>query len=68
MYGGSNFDEVAPDKTALLPSQTASFANYTSFDRGINVVVIDVDGPVGELDAADFVFRVGNDNNPDAWV
>ena len=31
-------------KQALLPGQTASFANYTSYNKGINGVMIDVAG------------------------
>src|SRR5580698_7642731 len=27
---------IATDKTPLLPGQTAGFANYTSYSRGIN--------------------------------
>src|SRR5215210_7092810 len=51
---------VAPDKTALLPGQTATFANYTSYTRGINGIMVDVVGLAGRpVTAADFVFRVG---------
>ncbi|NQU26506.1 MAG: hypothetical protein HQ567_34905 [Candidatus Nealsonbacteria bacterium] len=60
-------DAVATDKIALLPGETASFANYTSYHRGINGLMVDVPGG-GETPAAkDFVFKVGNDNNPDDW-
>ncbi|MBN2476259.1 MAG: lamin tail domain-containing protein [Pirellulales bacterium] len=60
---------IATDKQALLPGQTATFANYTSFSRGINGIMIDFRGlPDGaSLAADDFVFRVGNDNAPGAW-
>jgi BspA type Leucine rich repeat region (6 copies)/Dockerin type I domain len=60
---------IATDKTALLPGNMATFANYTSYSRGINGVMIDL-APGGSSDgisAADFEFRVGNDNNPAAW-
>ena len=56
---------IAADKRALLPGQTATFANYTSFSQGINGIVIDVLGlPAGgaNLTAADFTFKVGNDS------
>ena len=33
---------IATDKLALLPGETASFANYSSYDRGINGVMIDI--------------------------
>ena len=54
---------VAPDKTALLPGQTATFANYTSYDKGINGVVIDVANTANgaAINASDFVFKVSTD-------
>jgi len=64
---------VATNKQALLPGQTATFENYTSFSSGINGVMIDVDGPTksDQLDAdhiGDFFrFRVGNSNDPGSW-
>jgi len=61
---------IAPDKTALLPGQTATFANYTSYSNGINGIMIDILGlPAGEnLTAADFVFKMGNDDDPGSWA
>ena len=61
---------IATDKTALLPGGTATFANYTSFSRGINGIVVDIQNlaNAGALSAADFSFKVGNDNNPVAWT
>jgi hypothetical protein len=60
---------IAGDKRALLPGQTASFANYTSYIRGINGIMIDVARLAGadRLTAADFAFRAGNSNDPSAW-
>ena len=51
---------IAPDKTALLPGQTATFANYTSYDKGINGLMIDVNAPGNRqaIGASDFVFKV----------
>ena len=68
--GGSDDDAVAPDKTALLPGQTATFANYTSYSKGINGIMIDLAGlpPVGVPVAADFEARIGNDAaDPATW-
>jgi hypothetical protein len=60
---------IAPDKEALLPGQTATFANYISYTRGLNGVMIDVANlPDTGLTAADFRFRVGNNNNPSTWA
>jgi hypothetical protein len=59
---------IAPDKTALLPGQTATFDNYTSYSRGINGLIVDIDSLTGGPTMSDFVFRVGNDNNPAGWA
>lgn len=62
---------IATDKAALLAGQTASFANVTSYDKGINGVMLDVQGlPVGTnvLSASDFIFRAGAGGDPASWV
>ncbi len=59
---------IATDKTPLLPGGTASFANYTSYSRGINGIMIDVQNLSGTPTAADFVFKVGNSNTPGTWT
>ena len=62
---------IAADKRALLPGETASFANYTSYDKGINGILVDISGrarPVGQITAADFRFRVGNNDDPTGWA
>ena len=62
---------VASDKTALLPGQTATFANYTSYSRGINGIMIDIQGLAGTPSINNysqfFGFKVGNDSNPANW-
>jgi len=62
---------IATDKSALLPGDSqATSANYTSYSRGINGLMIDVKGlaDAGSLGAADFEFRVGNDyDSPTGW-
>ncbi|MGE3311711.1 MAG: RHS repeat-associated core domain-containing protein [Limisphaerales bacterium] len=58
---------IAPDKTPLLPGGTATFANYTSFDRGLNSVIIDIEGLGGIPTVADLEFRTGNSSDPSAW-
>jgi hypothetical protein len=69
-YKGSSFDQgdgisaLATDKVALHNDQTASFANYTSYVRGINDVLVDIRGTVGAITAGDFTFLVGNSNDP----
>ncbi|HZL37785.1 MAG TPA: hypothetical protein VFC78_20880 [Tepidisphaeraceae bacterium] len=81
-YNNSSFDgnnpaanaadagAIAWDKSPLLPGQTASFANYTSYSKGINGVMVDVSGlPATTLSAAaDFSFKVGNSSAAGGWV
>jgi hypothetical protein len=59
---------IAPDKTALLPGETATFANYTSYSKGINGIMIDIAGLPGTPTASDFTFKVGNDNTLASWA
>jgi hypothetical protein len=60
---------IATDKQAILPGGTASFANYTSYSRGLNGIMVDIAGlaDAASLSAADFAFSIGNDSNPAAW-
>ncbi len=73
-YGNSAFgdpaDAIATDKTPLLPGQTATFANYTNYSRGINGVMVDVYGMAAGAtpSEADFEFKVGNNDDPDSWT
>jgi hypothetical protein len=68
MPGFSDDNAIAPDKTAYLPgSGTSTFANVSSYSRGINGVMVDLNGPHGTLTANDFIFKVGNNNSPNAW-
>jgi len=57
-------------KAALRPGQPASFANYTSYTKGINGIMIDLAGrpDSSTLSAADFVFSVGNSATPSTWA
>jgi hypothetical protein len=65
---GTNDDgAVATNKSALLPGQAATFANYTSYYHGLNGIMIDVAGLVSRnLAAADFAFKVGTGADPSA--
>ena len=73
-YNNSAYDTpgddgaIAAGKSPLLPTAAATAANYTSYSRGINGLMVDIAGlPAGaeqSLTAADFRFRTGNDTNP----
>jgi hypothetical protein len=61
---------IAPDKQPLLPGGTAAFANYTSYTRGLNGIMVDtlnLANPAG-VTAADFAFRVGNRDDVASWA
>jgi hypothetical protein len=69
-WGGDDA-AVAPDKEALLGDGVtqATSLNYTTYAGGINGLMIDVQGladPAG-IDASDFIFRYGNNSEPDSW-
>ncbi len=66
--GVSDAAAIAIDKMALFPGQTGTFANYTSYTRGINGVIIDLLGPHGAISADDFVFQVNISPQPDVWL
>jgi len=58
---------IASDKTALLPGRTTAFANYTSYGRGINGVMVDIDSPRRTPTIGDFDFKV-NTAIPNIWI
>ncbi|MCP5524409.1 MAG: fibronectin type III domain-containing protein [Verrucomicrobiales bacterium] len=58
---------IATDKSALLPGNVATFANYSSYSRGLNGIMIDVADLRGTPTLADFSFRSGNDQSPATW-
>ncbi len=53
---GNPSDAIDTSKSALLPGQTTSFANYTNYSRGLNGIVIDLTNQTGTPTAADFQF------------
>src|SRR5206468_4527690 len=65
-------DAIAPDKFGLLPDVPSTFANYSSYSRGINGVMLDVAGLVlpgaaVALGPEDFGCQVGNGGDPATW-
>ncbi len=58
---------IATDKQPLSAGGTATFANYTNYSKGINGVMIDIEGLMFTPNASDFQFRVGNDSSPGGW-
>ena len=68
MTNAADDGAIAVDKVALLPGETATFANYTSYDKGIYGIMVDISGLSGTPTFSDFQFRVGNDDNPAGWA
>ncbi len=58
---------IATDKQALRPGQTATFANYSSYHRGINGLMFDVPEVAVVPTKNAFLFKVGNSSNPAGW-
>lgn len=52
---------IATDKLALRPGQTATTANYTSYTRGINGIMVDIANPRADLSAVDFTLQTTTD-------
>ena len=48
--GENDAPAFADDKTGLMPGQSATFANYASYEKGINGIMVDIDGLPGEAD------------------
>ena len=59
---------IASDKTALLPGGTPGSENQTSYSRGINGLMIDIDGLGGGVTEDDFGFQVNSAEDPNTWV
>jgi hypothetical protein len=61
---------IATDKAALLPGETAGAANYTSYSRGLNGIMVDVANlpPGAGPGMSSFSFRAGNGGDPSTWV
>jgi hypothetical protein len=61
---------IASDKVAYLPEApgAATFASVSSYSKGINGIMVDIVGSHPSIIAADFIFKVGNNNSPSTWT
>ncbi|MCK4276693.1 MAG: right-handed parallel beta-helix repeat-containing protein, partial [Phycisphaerae bacterium] len=66
--GTSDDSAIAPDKILLPPGEQATFANYTSYSRGINGIVMDFTSAGWALSEDDFRFALGNSSDPADWI
>jgi hypothetical protein len=58
---------IATDKIPLRPGGTPTFANVTSYSRGLNGVMIDLAG-ASTAGLNDFTFRAGTGGDPSSWA
>jgi hypothetical protein len=65
--GGDDDAAIAPDISALLQGGIASSDNYTNYWRGINGIMVDINGLTVAPGAGDFGVRVNEASNPDTW-
>jgi len=66
--GGDDDAAIAIDKAPLLPGQSPAPANYTSYIRGINGIMVDIYNETGTPTGSDFGFRINEADNPDTWT
>ncbi len=66
---------IATDKTAYLPgSGAATLANISNYDKGINGIMVDLQGGGNHTSITlanllnDFTFNVSNNNSPSTWA
>jgi len=55
------------DKQPLLPGDSTVPANITAYSKGLNGIVVDIDGVAGTASADDFELKVGNSSDPSTW-
>lgn len=60
---------IATNKSAYLPgSGAAIFANVSSYTKGINGLMVDLQGTHGDIGVDDFEFYRGNNNSQTQWT
>jgi hypothetical protein len=65
----NNLDDnaIAPDKSVLTAGHTPGFANFTSYSKGINGIIVDIANLAGTPTASDISVVVGNSNDANNW-
>ncbi|NLF30273.1 MAG: hypothetical protein GX591_05210 [Planctomycetes bacterium] len=58
---------IAPDKTPLQSGQTAALANYTSYRRGLNGIMVDIADLPAAFDGSELGLRAGREGDPTQW-
>jgi len=68
LANASDDNAIAADKQVLLPGQTATAANYSSYARGVNGIMVDISGLPAALTSDDFITRINQASDPDTWT
>ena len=65
----NSFDDnaIAPDKSVLTSGHSAGFANFTSYSKGVNGIMVDIANLAGTPTASDVSVVVGSSNDPNNW-
>ncbi len=66
----SDDNAIATDKVALQfsGSTTAPLTAFTSYSRGINGIMVDIENAAGALNLDDFTFKVGTSSTVGSWI
>ncbi|MBI3837506.1 MAG: SUMF1/EgtB/PvdO family nonheme iron enzyme [Planctomycetia bacterium] len=71
----SDDNAIATDKSAYIANgSAATFANVSSYSKGINGIMVDLQGGGAHTSIAlanilnDFTFKVGNNSSPSTWA
>jgi hypothetical protein len=74
-FGFTNASAIAGDKTAYVPNgaNTTSFANMSSYTKGINGIMVEIASAENTLTAADFTVKMSGqnlaaNNTPSTWT
>jgi hypothetical protein len=59
---------IAPDKSVLMSGQAPGLANFTSYTKGVNGIMVDIANLAGTPTASDISVLVGNSNNVSNWT
>ena len=65
--GSADDAAIAPDKQPLLPGVAATPAHFTTYQRGLNGIMVDLAGTWSPPTAADFAFKAGLSGDPSTW-
>jgi endonuclease/exonuclease/phosphatase family metal-dependent hydrolase len=57
---GNPTTSIDPTKLALLPGQSASFSNYSNVAKGINGLLVDIQGGTTSVNSSDFQFATSD--------